>query len=253
MTVEFCGCDPRTISDPAKVEAAFLDAARYSGAHVVNWSFHRFNPQGVSGFVIISESHFSIHAWPEHDYAAVDIFTCGSSVSHDKAVSRLKELLGAREAIISSDMCRGTVFKGVGRCPGFGSKEGHGRDCVAGWENLFKKSGAYGMLCAVDVNGIDAKIVSDEAAQESFLEEIAALMGVAPGHGPFERKSFGNGNACLSGIWESASIKARFDAKTAGAYLELFSRTYFEPRECGERAVETLKGGGYRLHLALRM
>ena len=254
MTVEFCGCDPRIISDPVKVETAFLDAARHSGANVVNWSFHRFNPQGVSGFVIISESHFSIHAWPEHDYAAVDIFTCGSSVSHEKAVARLKELLGAREAIISSDMCRGTVFKGVGRCPGFGSREGgHGRDCVAGWETLYKKSGAYGMLCAVDVNGIDVKIVADKAARENFLKEIVSLMGI-PCPDSFETKSFDEGKCvCMSGIWPGASLEARFDARTAGAYLELFSRTYFEPRECGERAVEALNGGGYRLHLALRM
>ena len=255
MTVEYCGCDPRTISDPDKVEAAFLNAAQYSGAHVLNWSFHRFEPQGVSGFVIISESHFSIHAWPEHDYAAVDIFTCGGSISHDKAVMRLKELLGAREAIVSSDMCRGTVFKGVGRCPGFGSNGAQTRDCVASWETLFKRSGAYAMLCAIDVRNVDKSFFSDVDTLESFMVEMERMVAPSASHDPKLTVDSFEGATChvISGHWEGHSVTGRFDSRSAGAYLELFSRSYFEPRECGEHAVDALRAGGFRLHLALRM
>ncbi len=259
MTVEYCGCDPRTLADPEKVEAAFLDAAKYSGAHVLNWSFHRFEPQGVSGFVIISESHFSIHAWPEHDYAAVDIFTCGGSINHDKAVMRLKELLGAREAVISSDMCRGTVFKGVGRCPGFGSRGiAHANDCVASWEALFKRSGAYAMLCAIDVRNVDKNLFSNPESFLDFMMEMDGMVAPSSASAGSESKllvdSF-EGGAChvVSGHFEGHSLTGRFDSRSAGAYLELMSRSYFEPRECGERAVDALRAGGYRLHLALRM
>ena len=257
MTVELCGCDPRVIADPEKVEAAFLDAARFSGAHVLNWSFHRFEPQGVSGFVIISESHFSIHAWPEHDYAAVDIFTCGGTISHEKAISRLKELLGAREAIISSDMCRGTVFKGAGCCPGFGSKCGRvqARDCSAGWSDIYKRSGAYAMLCAIDLRNADKAIISDSAAMKCFVAELEKM--IAPSSADpskIQIEEFPEtSSVAISGNWAAHSISGRFDLKSGGVYMELVSRSYFEPRECGEHAVNALKASAYRLHLALRM
>jgi S-adenosylmethionine decarboxylase len=73
-----------------------VDAAIDCGAVVLGDSFHRFSPQGVSGVVIIAESHLSIHTWPEHGYAAVDVFTCGTSVRPEKAAEVLIEKLGSR-------------------------------------------------------------------------------------------------------------------------------------------------------------
>ena len=71
ITVELSGCDASIIADSKAVETALLEAAEASGAHIIESSFHYFAPQGVSGFVIISESHFSIHTWPEYDYACL--------------------------------------------------------------------------------------------------------------------------------------------------------------------------------------
>ena len=75
---------------------AMLKAAIDSGATVLGESFHHFSPQGVSGVVVIAESHLSIHTWPEYGYAAVDIFTCGTSVEPEKAAEVLIEKLGAK-------------------------------------------------------------------------------------------------------------------------------------------------------------
>jgi S-adenosylmethionine decarboxylase len=57
-----------------------VNAALEAGAEIREVAFHQFSPQGVSGVVVISESHLAIHTWPEHGYAAVDVFTCGRSV-----------------------------------------------------------------------------------------------------------------------------------------------------------------------------
>jgi len=73
-----------------------LAAAIESGATVMGESFHYFSPQGVSGVVIIAESHLSIHTWPEYGYAAADIFTCGDAVQPEKAAEILIEKLGAK-------------------------------------------------------------------------------------------------------------------------------------------------------------
>lgn len=63
-------------------------------------SFHQFAPQGVSGVVVIAESHFFIHTWPEYGYAAVDIFTCGDSVRLEAAAELLMERLETKNPSI---------------------------------------------------------------------------------------------------------------------------------------------------------
>ena len=72
-----------------------LEAARRACATVVDVVFHEFSPFGVSGVVVIAESHLAIHTWPEHRYAAVDIFTCGDVLEPKVAADYLAQLFGA--------------------------------------------------------------------------------------------------------------------------------------------------------------
>ena len=73
-----------------------LEAARHAGATVILDTFHRFKRDGISGVVVIAESHISIHTWPEHRYAAVDVFTCGDSVDPWGVRHYLQEKLQAK-------------------------------------------------------------------------------------------------------------------------------------------------------------
>lgn len=91
LLVELYGCERNKLELQHTVEEAMLDAARRSEASIVTSSFHEFRPYGVSGAVIIEESHYTIHTWPEHGYAAVDLFYCSESVKVDKAVEALSE------------------------------------------------------------------------------------------------------------------------------------------------------------------
>lgn len=77
VLAELTGCPASLLDDAAALEACFRDCAVKGGARVVSSHFHRFAPQGVSGVVVIAESHVTVHTWPEHSYAAVDVFTCG--------------------------------------------------------------------------------------------------------------------------------------------------------------------------------
>ncbi|NLP49754.1 adenosylmethionine decarboxylase [Bacillus sp. RO1] len=74
---ELWGCDFDKLNDMDYIERTFVDAALKSGAEVREVAFHKFAPQGVSGVVIISESHLTIHSFPEHGYASIDVYTCG--------------------------------------------------------------------------------------------------------------------------------------------------------------------------------
>ena len=77
ILVEFMGCSPEIMNDVSAIERDMVGAAQKAGATVINSTFHHFNPYGVSGVVVIQESHLAIHTWPEYGYAAVDLFTCG--------------------------------------------------------------------------------------------------------------------------------------------------------------------------------
>ena len=91
LLIELFDCDGRSLEEEATVGKAMRDAAIESRATVVAESFHEFKPFGVSGAVIIQESHYTIHTWPEHRYAAVDLFYCGGTVLVRQAVEVLRE------------------------------------------------------------------------------------------------------------------------------------------------------------------
>jgi S-adenosylmethionine decarboxylase proenzyme len=77
LLVEYYDCDAAILDDRERVAALMRQAAQAAGATVVAEVFHPYAPQGVTGVLVIEESHLSIHTWPEYRYAAVDFFTCG--------------------------------------------------------------------------------------------------------------------------------------------------------------------------------
>ncbi len=96
ILAEFYECDPEILNDVEKVEIYMKRAALECGATIVNSVFHTFNPHGVSGVVVIAESHLAIHTWPEYGYAAVDVFTCGDTVDPWVATRVLQESFRAK-------------------------------------------------------------------------------------------------------------------------------------------------------------
>lgn len=84
--VEASGCNPEVISKVEEVEQIMVRAAEAARVQVWSIAFHRFSPTGVSGVVVISESHLSVHTWPEFGYVALDIYTCGQSAKPEAAV-----------------------------------------------------------------------------------------------------------------------------------------------------------------------
>jgi len=77
LIIEVYGCSFEKLNDAEKLRKVMISAAKRAGATILGDFFHKFNPHGVSGIVVIAESHISIHTWPEYGYAAIDIYTCG--------------------------------------------------------------------------------------------------------------------------------------------------------------------------------
>lgn len=90
ILAEFFECNSNILNNIELIEKMMVDAAVECGATVVTKTFHKFSPFGISGVVVISESHLTIHTWPENGYAAVDLFTCGESCDPKVAYEYLK-------------------------------------------------------------------------------------------------------------------------------------------------------------------
>lgn len=108
VLAEVYGCNPEALNDVQQVEHIMVNAALAAGAEVREVAFHKFSPQGVSGVVVISESHLAIHTWPELGYAAVDVFTCGDSVDPWDACRFICERFGAQR-VQATEQKRGMV------------------------------------------------------------------------------------------------------------------------------------------------
>jgi S-adenosylmethionine decarboxylase len=100
LLLELFDCDSDAINNVEAVKGALIEAAKRAQATIVDVVFHEFNPFGVSGVVVIAESHLSIHTWPEYRYAAVDIFSCGDTLQPEVAANYLVETFGAERTSV---------------------------------------------------------------------------------------------------------------------------------------------------------
>jgi len=113
LLVELYGCERGSLERVREVEHALLRAAHASRARIVSHFFHEFEPYGVSGVVVIEESHYTIHTWPEHRYAAVDLFFCSESVEAERALEVMREAFKPQRVEVML-VRRGTVHRAPG-------------------------------------------------------------------------------------------------------------------------------------------
>jgi len=105
--LELHGCEASLLNEPESLKDILLEAVRRGHGTIVTQVFHTFSPHGVSGVVVIAESHVAIHTWPEHGYAAVDIFSCGAKLDHALTGDWIAAGLKAKE-IERREFSRGT-------------------------------------------------------------------------------------------------------------------------------------------------
>ncbi|MEX0770349.1 MAG: adenosylmethionine decarboxylase [Balneolaceae bacterium] len=106
ILVEYYDCNESRINDIEFIEQSLLEATKESGATLISHNFHKFSPYGISGVIVIAESHVAIHTWPEYNYAAVDIFTCGDTIDPWIIQEKLKDLFESAN-VSSMEMKRG--------------------------------------------------------------------------------------------------------------------------------------------------
>lgn len=108
LLIEYYDCDSEVLKNTSLIEKHMIEAAKIAQATIVESVFHTFSPWGVSGVVVIEESHLTIHTWPEYKYAAVDLFTCGNTIKPWAAFKFLERKLKAKRADLT-EISRGIV------------------------------------------------------------------------------------------------------------------------------------------------
>ena len=108
LIVELYGCSSELLNNLVQVEKILIEAVELSKATIVQPVFHHFSPHGISGVVVIAESHFTIHTWPEYGYCALDIFTCGDQIDPDESLQFMKNKFQADNMSVM-EIKRGTL------------------------------------------------------------------------------------------------------------------------------------------------
>ncbi len=253
ITIEYYDCDERHLLDKDTLEKAMLTAARESGATIVSSSFNSFEPQGVSGVVVIAESHFTIHAWPEHNYAAVDMFTCGD-IDLERAVDSLQASLAARRTVISADLNRGLIpdIQDYKQVPDIGDPESA---YPFSWGKETTENAPWGLLSSVDIRNCNPDTIRSAEKIETFVVELCDRISMQR-YGDCQIVHFGEDEKVagysMTQLIETSLISGHFANATNTAYIDIFSCKFYEPRQVAEFAVSFFGGSDYKLHIAVR-
>jgi S-adenosylmethionine decarboxylase len=251
--IECYECNPSTINSPERLEEIFLEAAQKSGATIVGSHFHSFDPQGVSGVVVIAESHFSVHTWPEHQYAAVDVFTCGESIDVDRAIEVFRERLGTDEIIMAGDLHRGVVsHNGLERAAAVSISQ---VEAVRSWREKFAREEAWGILTSIDVKECDPALIRDAEYVKQFAVDLCDHIdmrrfgdAVVVDFGEDERVS----GFSLVQLIETSLVSGHFANQSNAAYIDIFSCKFYDPDVAAEFSRKYFNGKSKTMKVALR-
>ncbi len=252
LTIEYYDCDAQTLADSQLMQNIFVESAKISGATVLESSFHAFDPQGVSGIVVICESHFAVHAWPEYDYAAVDIFTCGDQINFDLAAETLRDRLKSHSMVISNTLSRGIIGQDGNVL--HEKSSGKNADGVLSWQMRYEKSNAWGMLASIDVYDCPEENLTPGNIC-SVLNELSKALHTEPCSSnccaDFHDPERGKGLR-FTQILDAGTITGRYSLDRKALYCDIFLGRFFDPREISETLINALNGSYYRLQVAMR-
>lgn len=238
--IECHDADPRALDDREVLEAALVQAARAAGATVLGAHMHRFAPQGVSGVVVLAESHLTVHTWPEHRYAAFDLFSCSERILVGPALDELGRALKAGEVTASAALRRGVLgVRGVARALGAPWAEAR----LVPLREQFDAQRGGGLLVAIDAWGCPGRALERAGAEGAMRAVVeAAGLGAASRVWSWGDERDAGWVAVEGG---RGALTARLDAGRGVAHVELRSTAFFDPARAAAAVVDAV---GARAH-----
>lgn len=259
--LDFYECDWNILNSVERIEEIMNEAVRLSGTTCLSSNFHSFEPQGVSGVIIISESHFTIHTWPEHRYAAIDAFVCGD-YEIDKSFDYLKIALNSSESIRNLGMHRG-ILTGNRKLSGIQELSMNPNyfptieyeNSTVNWKDKYIRDEAWGILTSVDIHDCDHNLITSEKHVAQFAIDLCDKI---------EMKRFGDtvvvdfgedekvAGFSMTQLIETSLISGHFANLSNNAYIDVFSCKYYEPKDVAEFSMNYFNGKNYTMNICVR-
>lgn len=263
--IEMYGCDKSILNSKEKMEDIMVESAKLSNATVISSSFNMFEPQGVSGVVVISESHFTVHTWPEFEYAAIDIFTCGTKINIARAIEYLEKELKCKDSFANVGIKRGLIDKDYPKIKSqiINSQidKVYPREMVEdsifslSWQEKYENLEAWGLLSSIDIHDCDPELIRSAEHVKQFAVDLCDFI---------EMKRFGDtvvvdfgedekvAGFSLVQLIETSLISGHFANLTNAAYIDIFSCKFYNPEDAARFASKYFGGKEYKLQVSLR-
>jgi S-adenosylmethionine decarboxylase len=254
VTVELYECDPVKLTSGDELVRLLERAAEASGAQGIQSSLQSSDSQSISGVVSFGESHIAVHAWPEHEYAAVDLFSGDPGLSMDAAVETLTSGLGAGNAMTSADLHRGIPWQEhVNNQQSTNSADS--RRFAWSWEEKYAEAQAWGLSASVDIYDCEPAAIRDAEMIREFVRQLCDRLGMKR-FGECQVVNFGAeervAGFSMTQLIETSLISGHFANASNSAYLDIFSCKFYEPRVMAEFATAYFGGSRYRMQVSLR-
>lgn len=231
---------PALLDDVASLERLFVAAARDAGATVLGAPFHRFEPQGVSGVVILAESHLTVHTWPEHRYAAVDLFSCSDRIRVEPVVAALRAGLRSEEIRVATLLPRGIVER---------RPHPPAPEPVLSWKARHEALSPAAVQVSIDVEGCPASHLASGLAPAISAAVSAALGGLALDP-PVLREA--SEDRVLFTTFPGGHLTAALTPGEGTARVDLLSRCFVDPLPLALQLREVLRGRHHALRCQFR-
>ncbi|MDW8252052.1 MAG: adenosylmethionine decarboxylase [Myxococcales bacterium] len=215
--IECDGVAPAFLDDATFLEQLFVAAAQAAGATVLRALFHRFEPQGVSGVVILAESHLTVHTWPEYRYAAVDLFSCSDRIRVEPVVTVLRTGLCSEDIRVMALLPRGVVERTP--CP-------LAPEPVLSWRARHEALAPAMMHLSVDVEGCPATLLSSDSVS-ALLTLVSAALGGLPVDPPLLREV--EGICTLLTTFSGGHLTAQLSPSEGTARIDLLAGRFVDP------------------------
>ncbi len=250
LIVDFYDCDINILLDCKKLEKILILSAKKIWVTIISSNFNIFEPQWVSWVVILSESHFTIHTWPEYCYAAVDIFTCWN-MNYQKWINFLTKFLKSKKIQIITDQQRWLATK-------FKNKKLNNKIVIKkkkSWKEEFKKNNNWWIACSIDVYDCNPKTIRNSNEIKRYVKELCNIIKM---NRFWNTKivHFGE-NAqiawySMTQLIETSLISAHFANKTNTSYIDIFSCKYYDPAIVANFTTKFFEWKYYKLKINMR-
>jgi S-adenosylmethionine decarboxylase len=255
VTVELYECDPAKLANGGELVQLLAHAAQVGGARGIDSSLQGFDGQANSGVVTFGESHLAVHAWPQHAYAAADLFMSDPAFGMDEAVEALTTGLGAGTAMRSADLSRGVPWQDHASAAPSTNGAPLPQRFAWSWEEKYAEAQAWGLSASVDIYDCEPSAIRDAENIREFVRQLCDRLGMKR-FGECQVVNFGAeervAGFSMTQLIETSLVSGHFANASNSAYLDIFSCKFYEPRVMAEFATTYFRGSRYRMQVSLR-